>query len=114
MKGKQEPVEVRFWRFVDMTGECWLWTGAKSGPNGYGKIGIDGTRTRSAHRVSFELSFGPIPKGLWVLHSCDNPSCVNPTHLYLGDRAQNMRDAHERCRIDMKRVASFQKHPTPK
>lgn len=105
-KGVREPLRVRFWRFVDkVSSDCWEWTGAIKG-SGYGYIRNEG-RIDRAHRVAWELEYGPIPEGKWVLHTCDNPRCVNPGHLYLGDRAQNMRDAHKRRRIDLKRVASF-------
>lgn len=78
---------------------CWEWTGYKY--QGYGRIGIwNGRRTKSAkaYRVAFELFNGPIPQDSQVLHSCDNPSCVNPAHLRLGTHLDNMRDKNERGR----------------
>ena len=78
---------------VDKRGsdECWEWQAGKGGSLGYGKIKIKG-KTYLAHRVSWELFFGPIPKGMMVLHKCNNPPCVNPYHLYLGDQSDNMQD----------------------
>lgn len=105
--GKREPLETRFWRFVEKTDSCWNWAGGKAG-NGYGCVGAgDGSAYVLTHRAAWMLTNGPIPDGMWVLHTCDNRLCVNPDHLYLGDRSQNMKDAHERGRIDLKRVASF-------
>ncbi len=84
--------EADFWARVDKAGACWWWLGAKN-DNGYGMVsdGRYGKRKR-AHRVAWELTNGPIPPGLFVLHSCDNPPCVNPAHLWLGTQADNMRD----------------------
>jgi DNA-binding Xre family transcriptional regulator len=65
---------------------CWLWTGAKDGC-GYGRYGND-----AAHRFSFALHKHEIEPGLCVMHTCDEPSCVNPDHLTLGTQADNMRD----------------------
>ncbi len=80
----------RFWGKVLRTGDCWLWVGARN-PKDYGKLGLYG-KTLASHRVSYELSFGPIPDGLAVLHKCDNPPCVRPDHLFLGTLKDNSQD----------------------
>ncbi|MCC6649106.1 MAG: HNH endonuclease [Polyangiaceae bacterium] len=75
---------------------CWLFAGCLNS-KGYGMVAWRG-RTRTAHRVSFELANGPIPDGQHVLHRCDVRWCVNPVHLYLGTHADNMRDKSLRGR----------------
>ena len=69
---------------------CWLWKGAV-GSDGYGRLRRRGV-TYSAHRFAYELFKGPIPEGLCVMHRCDVPHCVNPTHLVVGTKADNSRD----------------------
>ena len=73
--------------------DCWPWEGRTVGA-GYGTIGIGrrGEGSMLAHRLAWVLERGPIPKGLNVLHSCDNPPCCNPAHLFLGTQGDNMRD----------------------
>ncbi len=70
---------ARFWRHVDTSGECWLWTGARY-RDGYGQFAVDLT-TRAAHRVAFELKYGSIPRRTKVLQTCQNRICVRPEHL---------------------------------
>ncbi len=81
-----------FWKQVEKKGpdECWLFTGRKN-EDGYGQIGYHGQNT-SAHRVSYIFEKGEIPKGFVVMHTCDNPPCVNPRHLKLGTQQQNIED----------------------
>lgn len=88
----------RFWQKVDIRepDQCWEWKATKN-QSGYGSICVDGKMKR-AHRVSYELHHGPIPEGMLVLHSCDNPSCVNPAHLHLGTHQDNMREKMNRRR----------------
>ena len=87
----KRSVEERFWEKVDRTGDCWLWTGCKI-KDGYGRFGIRSYELELAHRVAWELTYGPIPEGKEVCHTCDNPPCVNPAHLFLADHKMNMRD----------------------
>ncbi len=75
---------------------CWVWRSTIVW-NGYGRMWYCGQGIR-AHRMSWMLHRGPIPKGLWVLHKCDNPPCVNPDHLFVGTRSDNMRDAKRKGR----------------
>ncbi|MGH2465391.1 MAG: HNH endonuclease [Candidatus Limnocylindrales bacterium] len=90
--------DQRFLAHVDLTAVgCWEWQGTRH-PDGYGVVRIGSTGV-PAHRVSWFLTYGPIPTGQWVLHHCDNPPCVRPDHLFLGDQAANMRDAHEKGRM---------------
>jgi hypothetical protein len=69
---------------------CWIWTGSRN-TKGHGEVRINWQK-HYTHRLSWELRNGPIPDGLWVLHKCDNATCCNPDHLYLGTHNDNMRD----------------------
>ena len=69
---------------------CWEWVGC-IGVWGYGQISFMG-KSKSAHRISWELYKGEIPKGKLILHKCDNPACVNPSHLFIGTWGDNMKD----------------------
>ena len=69
---------------------CWEWNGS-SDAKGYGRINI-GNKPMLVHRTSWEVFRGPIPNGMYVLHRCDNPRCIRPEHLFLGDQQMNMDD----------------------
>jgi hypothetical protein len=81
---------VRFWSKVVKTEACWVRTGTAL-PKGYTKIWWNGSM-KLAHRVSWMIHFGPIPESMMVLHTCDNPPCVRPDHLFLGTNQTNMTD----------------------
>jgi hypothetical protein len=101
MRGRAaRPVADRLWEKVRRGGvdECWPWIATTTHWFGYGRLEIKG-KIFAAHRISYELANGPIPDGLFVLHRCDNPPCVNPHHLFLGTQKDNIGDASAKGRM---------------
>ena len=96
---RKRPAEAHFWAKISQVEDgCWQWTGAHLAA-GYGQIG-----DMLAHRYSWELHYGPVPRGLLVCHRCDNPPCVRPEHLFLGTYGDNSRDAASKGRFSVPRV----------
>ncbi len=96
---------IRFQKFIEKTeSDCWLYTGFKNN-QGYGRFGISAGQCVNAHRVAWTIVNGPIPINHFVCHTCDNPSCVNPSHLFVGTRQDNINDM-----MNKKRSRHFQKN----
>ncbi len=98
-----KTIEERFWSKVNKTTntqECWEWLGARRSKFGYGAIKYN-KKTFNAHRLSFIINNPDIHLSVkdFICHSCDNPKCVNPNHLFLGNNSLNMKDAYTKNRI---------------
>ena len=111
---QRKPWPQRFWDKVCKSDSCWEW-GASLDHHGYGQISQISSTTnkktmRKSHRVSYELYYSVVlSPNECVLHTCDNPKCVNPAHLYIGDRNDNHRDMVQRGRIMSGDNASWSK-----
>lgn len=100
-----ETLLRKFWSRVDIgePNQCWRWKGGYM-VSGYGvlqcgRCHAPNSHREYAHRASYRLNVGEIPGGLHILHSCDNPACVNPAHLRVGTPQENARDSAERARM---------------
>lgn len=111
------PLAIRFWSHVNKRGplptkgqargRCWFWMGHRGGRvaqdkrryGGYGLVTIEGGRIVGAHRLAWQLEYGPIGQGRQVLHRCDNPPCVRPSHLFLGGPKSNTADCVQKRRM---------------
>ena len=94
------PPEERFWAKVDRRGpeDCWRWTAGRT-DHGYGVFHPSKSQTVGAHRYSLQIKLGrSIQTGHFACHTCDNPACVNPAHLYEGTSQDNVNDAVSRRR----------------
>lgn len=96
----QDTIE-RFWVKVniptDYENECWEWQAGKD-KDGYGRFSITHSKPYRSHRFSYEYYFGAIPDKMLVCHTCDNPSCVNPHHFFIGTNADNLQDMSNKGR----------------
>lgn len=95
---RKKNIEEDVWKHIDKKGEddCWEWMGYKN-QDGYGQMKIN-YKTCHVHRLVYKQTRGSIPNKICVLHTCDNPSCCNPKHLWLGNHDDNMRDKKEKGR----------------
>jgi hypothetical protein len=93
----QDRIRIdKFWNQVDRLHphDCWNWTGHCNPVTGYGYF--SNRKYMSSHRMAYELTYGKIPEGMCILHSCDNPKCCNPAHLRVGTQQDNVDDREER------------------
>lgn len=101
------PLKDRFEAKVIKGEKCWIWN-AHVNNKGYGVIHVDGKVTL-AHRIAYQAKYGPIPVGFKILHECDNPRCVNPSHLRVGTQLENMKDMYKKGRAVLAEARSQSK-----
>lgn len=95
-------------KHVPSVGRCWMWTACTQG--NYGKFALF-IKPVAAHRVAYMLFRGEIPRGMFVLHKCDVPLCVRPSHLYIGTHSDNMRDSVNKKRhVDARKLSCIHGH----
>lgn len=104
----------RFWSHVDEKDkdDCWEWQAYKS-KKGYGSFGVK-RNILLAHRISWIIANGQIPKGKIIMHKCDNPPCVNPEHLFCGTPMDNMMDKMRKGRYKKGKIVRGESHPISK
>ena len=110
MANKLISIEEKLKRYVIGNCNCWNWIGSKD-RDGYGVFGHHRNKQIKAHRASYAFYVGEIPNGMMVCHSCDNPSCINPQHLFVGTAKDNTQDMIKKQR---RPILSGENHPNAK
>lgn len=106
---------TRFWQLVNVRSpdECWEWMGSRN-QDQYGRFRASSKNVVQAHRFAYEEVHGLIPPGKMLCHSCDNPPCVNPSHLFVGDQSDNMKDMYKKKRHRIINDFKGERQPTSK
>lgn len=100
-------IEERFFKKVKKTTSCWLWEAGTRGKTGYGSFKYN-KKVIDSHRMVWILTFGEIPTGMYICHTCDNRLCVNPSHLFLGTPKDNWLDGVNKGRISLSHPKKFE------